>query len=140
MGSQLVSVLTGLVEVYLHRGRVVDARELISLFGHLEGSIETIASAITRRARAALEYAEGHHRIALEQGLAAVETATLGAGNQAVKQGLVFAVEAALALGEPGPADELLTMVEELPPGIRPPFLEATRNASVRACRTRKKA
>jgi tetratricopeptide (TPR) repeat protein len=125
VSSQLVSVLTGLVEVHLHRGRVVDARELMSLFGHLEGSIDVIASAIRGAARAALEYAEGHYRIALEQGLAAVETAALGAGNQAVKQGFVWAVEAALALGEFGRADELLTMVEELPPGIRPPFLEA---------------
>ena len=46
-------------------------------------------------------------------------------GFQSVKQGFVWAVEAALALGELGRADELLTMVEELPPGLRPPFLEA---------------
>ena len=38
---------------------------------------------------------------------------------------MVWAVEVALALGEVGQADELLTMVEELPPGIRSPFLEA---------------
>ena len=44
---------------------------------------------------------------------------------QAVKQGLVWAVEAALALGENERADELLTTVESLPPGLRLPFLEA---------------
>jgi hypothetical protein len=37
----------------------------------------------------------------------------------------VWAVEAALAVGDLGRAEELLTMVEKLPPGIRPPFLEA---------------
>jgi class 3 adenylate cyclase/tetratricopeptide (TPR) repeat protein len=126
VGGQLVSVLTGLVEVHLHRGRVVNARELVSLFGHLEGSIDPQDSSGHAAARAALEYAEGDHRSALEQGLAAVGTAeTQGAGNQSVKQGFVWAAEAALALEELTRADELLTMVEELPPGIRPPFLEA---------------
>ena len=42
-----------------------------------------------------------------------------------MKQGLVWAVEAALVLGKREQANELLTMVEQLPPGLRPPFLEA---------------
>jgi class 3 adenylate cyclase/tetratricopeptide (TPR) repeat protein len=122
----LASVLTGLVEVYLHRGRLADARELVSVFGHLEGSMDLQDSSIHAAARAALEYAEARHASAVEQGTAAVERArTHGAGFQAVKQGFVWAVEGALALGELGRADELLTMVEELPPGNRPPFLEA---------------
>jgi tetratricopeptide (TPR) repeat protein len=125
-GGQQASVLTALVEVYLHRGRLSNARELVSVFGYLEASFVVWQSSAHAAGRAALEYTEGHHRLALEQGLTAVETAAAqGAGNQAVKQGFVWAVEAALALGEPGRADELLTMVEELPPGIRPPFLEA---------------
>ena len=125
-GGQLASVLTGLVEVYVNRGRLEDARELVSVFGHLEGSIEVQDTSIHAAALATLEYAEGRHASALEQGLAAVEGADpLGVGFQSVKQGFVWAVEAALALGELGRADELLTMVEELPPGIRPPFLEA---------------
>jgi hypothetical protein len=37
----------------------------------------------------------------------------------------VWAVDAALALGDTGRADELLGAVEELAPGVRPPFLEA---------------
>ena len=126
VGGQQGSVLTGIAEVYLHRGLVADARELMSLFGHFEGTIDVQDRSIHGAARAAIEYAEGHYEIALEQGLAAVETAAAqGAGNQAVKQGFVWAVEAALALGEVSQADELLSMVEQLPPGIRPPFLEA---------------
>ena len=122
----LASALTGLVEVYIHRGQLDDARELISVFGYLEGSIDLQDSSIHAAARAALEYAEARHAAALEHGVAAAESArTHGAGFQAVKQGVVWAVEAALALGELGQAEELLTMVEELPPGIRPPFLEA---------------
>ena len=124
--SQLVSVLPALLDVYLHRGRVADARELLSLFDRFEGSLDVEASSIHAAARSALEYAEGRYPTALESGLAAVETAAMhGAGSQGMKQGFVWAVEAALALGEVTRADELLTMVEELPPGIRPPFLEA---------------
>ena len=60
----------------------------------------------------------GDAESALEQGLAAVATgATQGTGKQAVRQGFVWAVEAALALGEVGQADELLTMVEGAPGG-----------------------
>ncbi len=125
VGGQLASVLTGLLEVHLHRGHIADARELMSLFGHLEGSIDIQDRSIHTAAQAAFEYAEGRYPTALERGLAAVETAAaLGAGSQGIKQGFVWAAEAALALGEVGRADELLTMVEELPPGIRPPFLE----------------
>ena len=124
--GQLASVLTGLVEIDLHRGRVEDARAFLSIFGHLEQSIDVQDRSIYGAARAALQYAEGRYQHALEGGLAAVQTATTqGMGSQAVKQGFVWAVESALALGELGRADELLAMVEELQPGIRPPFLEA---------------
>ena len=80
--------------------------------------------AIYAGARAALFHAEGRYREGLEAG---AETARLdlGAGQQGVKQGLVWAVASALALGENSQADELLSRIEELPPGLRPPFLEA---------------
>jgi hypothetical protein len=42
-----------------------------------------------------------------------------------VKQGLVEAVEAALALGELAKVEELLALVEAVPSGTRPPFLDA---------------
>ena len=68
VGGQLASVLTGLVEVYLHRGRVADARELLSFFGHLEGSIDLQDSSIHAAARAALEYAEAATRARSSRG------------------------------------------------------------------------
>jgi hypothetical protein len=46
-------------------------------------------------------------------------------GNQGVKQSLVWAVEAALALGDRERAIELLGIVESRPVGLRPPYLEA---------------
>ena len=94
--------------------------------GSIEESIDVQDRSIHAAARSALLYAESSFDHALNAGLEAAEAASVvGAGNQAVKQGLVWAVEAALVLGKREQANELLTMVEQLPPGLRPPFLEA---------------
>jgi len=45
--------------------------------------------------------------------------------HQAVKQGFVEAVEAALALGELARAAEILSIVEAVPRGLRSPFVDA---------------
>jgi hypothetical protein len=122
-------VLSGVLEIHLHRGDLEAARALFSLFDYLEGAIDVQDRAIHSGAWAALAYAEGESTNALSAGTEAAGFAqTLGAGQQGVKQGLVWAVEAALALGERERADELLTTIEQLPPGLRPPFLEAQAN------------
>ena len=119
-------MLSGVLEIYLHRGQQTEARELLSRFGFIEESIDVQDRSIHAAARSALLYAESSFDHALNAGLEAAEAASVvGAGNQAVKQGLVWAVEAALVLGKREQANELLTMVEQLPPGLRPPFLEA---------------
>jgi hypothetical protein len=50
--------------------------------------------------------------------------ATFGAGTQPDKQGLVEAVEAALALGLSDRAEELVGTIESASPGLRSPYLE----------------
>jgi class 3 adenylate cyclase/tetratricopeptide (TPR) repeat protein len=120
------SVLSGVLEIHLHRGEIEAARDLLSHFDYLEDYFELQDRAIYRGAQAAVLFVEGDHEGALTCGQAAVELAdTLGLGQQAVKQGFVWAVEAALALGERERADEMLTLVESRPLGLRPPFLEA---------------
>jgi hypothetical protein len=42
-----------------------------------------------------------------------------------VKQGLVEALEAALALGDAAKAGELLATIDAVPPGLRSPYLDA---------------
>jgi class 3 adenylate cyclase/tetratricopeptide (TPR) repeat protein len=122
----LASPLTGVFEIHLHRGQVADATGLLSRFSYLERSVEVQDAAIFAGARAALSFAEKKFGDALEAGReAAGLISMLGAGQQGIKQGLVWAVEAAFVLGERERADELLTRVEQLPPGLRPPFLEA---------------
>jgi len=50
---------------------------------------------------------------------------SFGISTQSVKQGLVEAIEAALALGEAERAAELVATIDAVPPGLRPPYLTA---------------
>ena len=124
--SALASVLSGVLEIMIHQGRVEEARALLALPEYLLHVPQLQDRAIHAGARAVLLHAEGRYRQAFEAGAEAARYAVdLGAGQQGVKQGLVWAVASALALGEHTRADELLSTIEELPPGLRPPFLEA---------------
>jgi class 3 adenylate cyclase/tetratricopeptide (TPR) repeat protein len=120
--SSYLSLLTGVLEIHLHRGRLDDARSLLSTMAFIEEAIVIQDRAVYMAARAALSFAEGNYDDALEAGS---EVATISVVPQAEKQGLTWAVEAALALGRRDRADELLRLVDETPPGLRPPFLEA---------------
>ncbi len=125
-GAMFLSMLTSVLEIYIHRGQLEQAQRLFSLFSRLETSVDLQEQGICRSATAALRRAEGRFREALEAGSASVELArNVGAGHQLVKQGLVEAIEAALALGERAKAAELLATIVHLPPGLRPPYLEA---------------
>ncbi len=119
--SNLVSVLSGVLEMFLHRGQIERARELLSWFDFVP-SEDRQAYAIHTATQAALLHAEGRFGEAVDAGSYAAGISDV---PQAVKQGLVWAVESALALGELVRADELLAAVEALPPGLRAPFLEA---------------
>ena len=124
--SALASVLSGVLEIVIHQGRVEEARSLLAMPEYFLHVPELQDRAIYAAARAALLHAEGRYQEACEAGAeAASYTVDLGAGQQGVKQGLVWAVASALALGEMTRADELLSTIEQLPPGLRPPFLEA---------------
>jgi class 3 adenylate cyclase/tetratricopeptide (TPR) repeat protein len=116
------SVLTGVLEIFIHRGDLGAAKEVLSMFAFLGEEIAIQDRAIHAAARAALLYAEGLLEEATDAG---ADAASVTAVAQAVKQGLVWAVEAALRRGDLTRADELLRSVEELPPGLRMPFVEA---------------
>jgi hypothetical protein len=71
--------------------------------------------------------AEGNHGAALtagEQAFAARESQ--GITSQNVKLGFLHALEAAFALGDHSKANELLEIVEALPPGLSSPLLRST--------------
>jgi hypothetical protein len=57
--------------------------------------------------------------------LAVTDRRQLGESSQAVKQSLVEAIDAALDLGDAARAEELVASIEEVPPGLRSPYLDA---------------
>jgi tetratricopeptide (TPR) repeat protein len=125
-GGLMLSLLQSAVEIHIQRGELDDARRVFSMFSRLEESSDVQERSCYLGSRAALRRAEGRLLDALADGEATIEAGrTLGIPAQAVKQGLVEAVEAALALGESAKVEELLALIESVPPGTRPPYLDA---------------
>jgi tetratricopeptide (TPR) repeat protein len=126
-GGLLLSLLQSAVEVQVRRGELDEARRVLSLFSRLEESTDTQERSCYLGCRAALRRAEGQLREALTDGEAAIDAIRMSGGlsHQAAKQGFVEATEAALALGESARVAELLALVEGIPPGTRPPYLDA---------------
>jgi class 3 adenylate cyclase/tetratricopeptide (TPR) repeat protein len=125
-GAVVLSLLTSLPEIHLHRGRPDEARRIFSLFAHLEHSSDVQDRSCYLGARALLNLADGRLREALSDAEGAIEaTRTLGYAPQQAKQGSVAGLEASLALGDAAKARELIAWLEEAPPGRRAPFLEA---------------
>ncbi len=125
-GGVLLSLLSSVLEIHLHRGRVDEARKVFALFSHLDGSTDLQDCGSYLGAQASIYQAEGRPREALVAGEATIEaTRTLGYGQQSAKQGVVAALEAALALDDRAKVRELLAFLEDAPPGRRSPYLEA---------------
>jgi class 3 adenylate cyclase/predicted ATPase len=123
-----LSLLDSVFVIRLQRGEIAEARRLLSLFAYIdETSPELQERASLVAAHAVMHRAEGRLAEAVEAGLEAAEIArgSFGIGSQMAKQGLVQALEAALALGDHERAAELLATVDAAPPGLRPPYLEA---------------
>ncbi len=125
-GGVMLSLLQVGVEINVQRGELDEARRVFAMFEHLEESSDVQDRTVYLGSRACLRRAEGRLREALADGEATIETGrTLGVSFQAVKQGIVEALEAAFALGETARLEELLISIESVPPGSRAPYLDA---------------
>jgi class 3 adenylate cyclase/tetratricopeptide (TPR) repeat protein len=124
--TDLLSPVSGILELYLHRGQLEQARQLLSRYDALGRSGDTQAVSIYQPAIAAVRLAEGNHRAALAAAELALATREhLGITHQGVKLGFLHALEAALALGDEAKLRQLLKIVEAVPAGLRPPFIDA---------------
>ena len=125
---QLLSPLTGPLDIYLHRGDLDSARRLLSRYGNiLEEASDVQAVGCYQAASASVRLAEGDARAALTSAEQAFDSrASLGTSAQDVKHGFMQAVDAAFALGDRAKTEELLAIVEEQPAGLRAPILDAT--------------
>ena len=125
-GGIMLSLLQSAVEIHLRRNEVEAARTVSAMFSRLESSTDVQDLACYFVERAALRKAGGDLRGALEDCEATIEAGrTLGISQQAVKQAIVEGVEIALELGAQDKAEELLALVESVPLGSRPPYLDA---------------
>jgi class 3 adenylate cyclase/tetratricopeptide (TPR) repeat protein len=124
--TNLLSVLTGPLEIHLRRGELVTAQELLGRFEEIGRSDDVQTHGAFHGGTSAVRLAEGRLREALAAAERAIEgRLTLGLGSQDVKQGYRNGLEAALGLGDTETADRLLRIVEEAPIGLRPPYLAA---------------
>jgi tetratricopeptide (TPR) repeat protein len=125
-GGVVLSLLQSAVEVHVRQGDLEAARRVVAMFSRLEESTDLQDVACYFGSRSAIRRAEGKLREALTDAEATLEAGrTLGVNQQAVKQAVVEGVEAALELGETDKVEELLAHVESVPPGSRPPYLDA---------------
>jgi class 3 adenylate cyclase/tetratricopeptide (TPR) repeat protein len=131
--SGIGGLLSSLPELHVAQGKLDEARKLLARFAAFATSADVQEHAVHAAARAALLHAEGRYADAVAAGEAAFQArGELGADNQAVKSGFIWAVEAALTLANLARVGELLAAVEALPAGRRPPLLQA-QAARVRA-------
>jgi len=125
-----MSLLASVLEIRAHRGDPAEARRLLSLFGHLADATDVQERSGYLAATATVFRAEGRLADALTAGVEAAELSRelFNMSTQTVKQGLVEAIEAALALGETARAAELVGTIDAIPPGLQPPYLTAQAN------------
>ncbi len=125
----ILSVLTGPLEIYLQRGQLDEARKLLARHDSLRDASDVQVSGCYQTAVAALALAERDAVSALAAAEAAVAgRAALGINAQDVKLGFSSALEAAVMLRDRGKAEQLLSTIEEQPPGLRAPLLDAIAN------------
>ena len=125
--SDLLSPVSSVLELSLHRGQLEEARRLLARFEDIARSGDVQAESCYFPGLAAVRIAEGDYAAGLAAGEQAFATReTLGITLQSVKLGFLHALEAARALGDESKMNELLGVVETLPPGLSSPFFEAT--------------
>jgi class 3 adenylate cyclase/tetratricopeptide (TPR) repeat protein len=120
------TLLTSIVPARIHRGQLEEAKRSTRLFAELEGSADLQEQSQVHGVEAALLLAEGHYAEALRSAEASLATRhAIGISYEAVRESFVVAMEAALALDDIPRAEQLLSVVDTLPPGGSSPFLRA---------------
>ena len=114
------------VPLSVHRGRVAEAEDLMGMLSVLEASddVQERSSYGSGLARLHLAHGRPAEALVVAEGVLK-ERDTIGISSEAVKEAFVSAAEAALALGDDEKAAELIAIVDAVPLGRSPQFLQA---------------
>ncbi|HKV66526.1 MAG TPA: tetratricopeptide repeat protein, partial [Gaiellales bacterium] len=128
-GGTLLSPLSSILEIHVHRGDLPAARRLLGIYARLEDSADVQERAAWAAASACVMHAEGRHAEAVALGEKTIELGeTLGIDGQDAKMGFMWAIEASIAMGDRAKAEELVDRIEAIAPGLRPPSMSAHAN------------
>ncbi len=122
--AQTGSLLSGVLEIYAHRGDLERAQSLLAVYSDWGESDDVQDRCMYLAGLAVVRRLEGRFDEALSCGAEVWELQPAGAG-QAAKQRVVAAIEAALALGNTARAEELVDSIEVVPVGLRSRYLDA---------------
>ncbi len=119
-------VLGARLRLAADRGNLDDARRLVERHGGDPEAGDVQTRSYRRLMRAIIRNAEGDHRQALAEARAALENwRWLGLRHDVLKWTFIEALDAALALGDAGAAEEILGIVTGAAPGAVSPFMRA---------------
>jgi predicted ATPase/class 3 adenylate cyclase len=124
--TELLSILT-FAETYVHRGQLPVLERLLSVFAPTATSSDVQARCSYLATRACWYRSVGRNAEALadaEEALS-IAAASQGVSSQDWKAAMQEAAEAAFALRDLSKVEKLLTAVDALRPGERPPLVEA---------------
>jgi tetratricopeptide (TPR) repeat protein len=114
------------VTVLVHHGDLEEAERISTLLDDLSTSADTQERAAHACGRSRLLLAHGDAAEALRVAQIAIESSVeMGLRQEYVKEALTTSLEAAVHLGDKARAEELLAIIENLPTGSRPQFLQA---------------
>jgi class 3 adenylate cyclase/tetratricopeptide (TPR) repeat protein len=123
------TLLSSLPEIYSARGQADQVESLQRRYADSIPSDDVQGQGVFRFVTGLVALLNGRHEEAFDLGMQAIEVRnTLGWGFQGVKQGFVLAVEAAIAGGDPGRAEEVLGLLADAPPAQVSPFYTAHRD------------
>jgi hypothetical protein len=123
-----LSLLSGVLEIRVRRGELAEAQRLISLYEPFRESPDVQNRCCFLAGAACVARADGRLEDAVREGVEAVRITREDTGfdtAQPVKQGIVEAIDAALALGDTAHAEELVSSIEAVPAGLRSEYLAA---------------
>ena len=100
-GGTLLSPLSSILEIHVHRGDVAAARRLLGIYARLSESVDVQEQAGYAAANACVLHAEGRHAEAVSAGLRTVEFGeTLGPGRPGRQDGVHVGARGGVAMGD----------------------------------------